>query len=114
VPDQSNTMANDFDGERSRRRYERATGPFDGLLAAPVLVYDLNLGGGFINSPQESPIGSQLVLKINLADEGWISVNAETLYQHQHGFAVCFLDLDPDTASRIARAVEAFKNRRGF
>jgi hypothetical protein len=102
-------MANAFQGERSRRRYERVTGPFDGLLDTPVLVYDLNLGGCFINSSQVSPIGSTSVLKIDLQQQGSISVNAETLYQHQHGFAVRFLDLDTDAASRIARTVDAFK-----
>jgi hypothetical protein len=102
-------MPNEFEGARSRRRYPRATGPFDALIKDPVLVYDLNLGGCFINSPQESLPGTTLVLKINLPHEGSISVNAETLYQHQHGFAVRFLDLDPDSASRIARTVEALK-----
>jgi len=105
-------MANEFEGERSRRRYERVTGPFDGLLEDPVLVYDLNLGGCFINSSKESQIGSTLDLKISLPQEGWIRVSAETLYRHQHGFAVRFLDLDLDTAARIVRTVEALKNRR--
>ena len=104
-------MANEFDGERSRRRYERVTGPFDGLLEDPVLVYDLNLGGCFVNSSQQPLIGSTLALKISLPQESWISVNAEALYQHQHGFAVRFLDLDSDTASRIARTVDALKNQ---
>ena len=105
-------MASEFEGQRSRRRYERVTGPFDGLLEDRVLVYDLNLGGCFVNSSRESPDGAVSILKINLPAEGWITVNAETLYSLQHGFAVRFLDLDSDTASRIARTVEAFKNRR--
>jgi hypothetical protein len=104
-------MANEFGGERSRRRYERVTGPFNGILEGPVLVYDLNLGGCFINSSQQPLIGSTLPLQISLPHEGWISVNAEPLYQHQHGFAVRFLDLDGDTASRIARTVDALKRR---
>lgn len=104
-------MANELGGERTRRRYERVTGPFDGVLEGPVLVYDLNLGGCFVNSSQQPQIGATLVLKINLPHEGWISVNAETLYQPQHGFAVRFLDLDGDTASRIARTVDALKRR---
>jgi hypothetical protein len=108
------TVADEFEGERSRRRYERATGPFDGVLDGPVLIYDLNLGGGFIVSSPPPAIGSKLVLKINLLEEGWISVNAETLYHYQHGFAVQFLDLDDDNALRIARTVEALKNRRSF
>jgi hypothetical protein len=104
-------MANEFEGGRSRRRYERATGPFDGRLEGPVLIYDLNLGGGFIVSSPAPPIGSKLALEINLPQEGRITVNAETLYHYQHGFAVQFLDLDDDHALRIARTVEALRRR---
>ena len=104
-------MSHGFEGERTRRRYERVTGPFDGLLEGPVLVYDLNLGGCYINSPLEPAEGTMLILKIQLPNEGWISVNAEALYRLQHGFAVRFLDLDDDNALRIARTVEAFKRR---
>jgi len=106
-------MADGFEGERSRRRYERVTGPFDGLLEGPVLVYDLNLGGCYVNTSQQPLIGSPLTLKISLPHEGWITVTAEPLYQHEHGFAVQFLglDTDTDTASRIVRTVEALKRR---
>lgn len=107
-------MASDLDGRHAQRRYERVTGPFDGLLEKPVLVYDLNLGGCFVNSSQESIDGTTSMLKINLAHEGWITVNAETLYHLQHGFAVRFLDLDSDTAARIARTVDAGKRQRQF
>jgi hypothetical protein len=88
------------------------TGPFDGLLEGPVLVYDLNLGGCFVNSSRQSDTGTTVVLKINLPEEGWITVNAEALYSLQHGFAVRFLELDSDTTSRIGRTVEALTNRR--
>jgi hypothetical protein len=105
-------MTDEFEGGRSRRRYERVTGPFDGFLEGPVLVYDLNLGGGFINSPHQSSGGTISALRISLPEEGWITVNAETLYSLQHGFAVRFVDLDSDTASRIARTIEALKKTR--
>ena len=104
-------MTNEFEGGRSRRRYQRVTGPFDGELDGPVLVYDLNLGGCFVNSARESPYGTTSVLKIKLLEEGWITVNAETLHSLKHGFGVRFLDLDSDTAARIARTVEALKNK---
>jgi hypothetical protein len=107
-------MANEYEGERSRRRYVRVTGPFEGVLDGPVLVYDLNLGGGFVNSPHQPVIGSVLALKITLPQEGEITVNAEALYQHQHGFAVRFIDLDGDTAARIARTVDALSKQRRF
>ena len=104
-------MAHEFGGERTRRRYERVTGPFDGLLEGPVLIYDLNLGGCYVNSPLEPAEGTMVMLKIQLPQEGEITVNAEALYRLQHGFAVRFLDLDADAASRIARTVETFKRR---
>ncbi|MBY0494376.1 MAG: PilZ domain-containing protein [Cyanobacteria bacterium] len=105
-------MASEFEGGRSRRRYERVTGPFDGLLEDRVLVYDLNLGGCFINSPHQSPGGTVSILRINLLDEGWITVNAEALYSLQHGFAVRFLDVDSDTAARIERTVATRRDWR--
>jgi hypothetical protein len=105
-------MTNEFEGERTRRRYERATGPFDGLLDAPVLLYDLNLGGCFVGSPLEHPEGSTLILKINLLDEGWVTVSAQTMYRHKFGFAVRFVDVDADTSARLARSVTAWKARR--
>ena len=74
-----------------------------------MLVYDLNVGGCFVNSSQESLEGTTSILKINLPQEGWITVNAETLYRLEHGFAVRFLTLDNDTESRIARPVNALK-----
>jgi hypothetical protein len=107
-------MASDLGGQPTRRRYERVTGPFDGVLEEPVLVYDLNLGGCFINSSQQSPAGTISLLKIDLGEEGWITVKAETLHHLAHGFGVCFLDLDTDSSSRIARTVDALKRQRGF
>jgi hypothetical protein len=102
-------MTNQFGGDRSRRRYERVTGPFDGVLEGRVLVYDLNLGGCFVNTSQVLPEGTVSVLKINLPREGWVTVNAETLHCLQHGFGARFLDLDSDTEARIRRTVDAFK-----
>jgi hypothetical protein len=104
-------MASETDGRQTRRRYERVTGPFDGLLGEALLVYDLNLGGCFVNSDRQSPVGTVSILKINLGEEGWITVKAETLHHLQHGFGVCFLELDGDTAARITRTVDAMKRR---
>lgn len=104
-------MANQFESERSRRRYERVTGPFDGLLEGRVLVYGLNLGGCFVNSTLEPAEGTILALQIDLPQEGSITVNAQTLYRLQHGFAVQFVDLDDDVALRIARTVEAYRRK---
>lgn len=93
------------------RRYVRVRGPFDaynlGRPQTPVLIYDLNLGGGFVNFGDEQPNDWTLQLKIDLPQEGPITVNAETVYRHQFGVAVRFVDVDADTAERLARTVDA-------
>ena len=102
-------MAQKFEGERRSRRYVRVPGPFDGRLLGshetPVLIYDLNYGGGFINFVDEQPQASTLLLRIHLP-EGPITVNAETVYRHPSGVAVRFVDVDADSGTRLARTVE--------
>ena len=94
-----------------RRRYVRVRGPFDGynlgFPQTPVLVYDLNLGGGFVNFGDEQPKDWTLLLKIDLPQEGSVTVKAETVYRHQFGLAVRFVDMDADTAARLIRTVDA-------
>jgi len=98
------------------RRYVRVRGPFDGynlgLPQTSVLVYDLNLGGGFVNFGDEQPSEWTLQLKIDLPQEGPIMVNAETVYRHQFGVAVRFVDMDADTAARLLRTVDAFSSQQ--
>jgi hypothetical protein len=95
----------------SRRRYERVAGPFDGYrvgpIETPVQIFELSLGGCFVNSIDEQQVGSTLVLKIDLPQEGWITVNAETVYRHQFGFAVRFVDVDVQTGARLLRTIDA-------
>ena len=79
-----------------------------------MLVYDLNLGGCFVNSARESAEGVVAVLKINLLEEGWITVRAETLHSLGHGYGVRFVELDADSAGRIERTVAARKQRFQF
>lgn len=96
--------------KRGRRRYVRVPGPFGGYHIGPetpVLVYELNLGGGFVNFMHQPPVESRLRLQIDLPQEGSITVNAETVYRHQFGMAVRFVDVDTDTTARLSRAVDA-------
>lgn len=107
-------MGIQLEGDRTTRRHVRVAGPFDGCHLgspeAPVLIYDLNLGGGFVNFTDEQPEGSTLVLKIDLPDEGPITVNAETVYRHQFGIAVRFVDVDAQTGARLIRTVDAMRS----
>ena len=104
-------MAREIKSSTATRRYVRVRGPFDGdhldAPRTPVLIYDLNLGGGFVNFGDEQPTGATLSLKIDLPREGPIMVNAEAVYRDTKGVAVRFVDLDRDAAARIARTIEA-------
>ena len=107
-------MGKQLKGVHSSRRYARVSGPFDGchlgFPKTPVLVYDLNLGGGFVSFLHEQPKTATLQLKIDLPQEGPITVNAETVYCHQFGVAVRFVDVDPETVGRLERTVAALRH----
>src|SRR5260370_12618333 len=68
-----------------RRAHPRVAGPFDGrrvgALETPIQLFDLSLGGCFVNSLHEQQLGVKLVLKIELPGEGWITLKAMTLYR---------------------------------
>ena len=102
-------------GFTQKRRYVRVKGPFDGyhlgLPQTPVLVYDLNLGGGFVNFADEQPQGATLELRILLPQEGTVTVHAEAVYRHQFGVAVRFVDVDEETAARLVRTVDALQQQ---
>ena len=103
-------MAKKREKYSTKRRFPRAYGPFDALHLGPqtpVLVYDLNLGGGFVNFGGEQPTAVDFVLKVALPREGVIIVRAETVYRHESGVAVRFVDVDADTSERLARTIDA-------
>jgi len=104
--------------EHQKRRYERVKGPFTGRNLGPgkthVLIYDLSLGGGFVRFTGEQPEGSTLKLKIKLPQEGPVTLNAEKVYSHEAGWPVRFVDVNVDTAVRLARTVDAMKQRANF
>ena len=91
-------------------------GPFNGhhlgLRKTPILVFNLNVGGGFVNFTDEQPTGSTFVLTIELPEEGRITVKAETVYRDTSGIAVRFVDLDADGAGLLARAVDHVRTQQ--
>lgn len=108
----------DLSGDRSRRRHDRVAGPFDGLrlglLETPIRIYDLSLGGCLVHSMHEQREGSRVEMKIDLPEEGWITVNAESLYRRPgFGFAVRFIDVDAVTQARLMRTVNRLKKQQG-
>lgn len=106
-------MGREIKAVHSTRRYVRVRGPFDGchlgFPKTPVLIYDLNVGGGFVSFIHEQPKNYSLVLKIDLPREGAVTVNAETVYRLPSGVAVRFVDVDAATTARLERTVVAMK-----
>ncbi|MBY0494844.1 MAG: PilZ domain-containing protein [Cyanobacteria bacterium] len=108
-------MAREIKSSQAQRRYPRVEGPFDAdhlnAPRTPVLIYNLNLGGGFVNFGHEPPMGASLKLRIDLPREGPITVDAETVYRDTTGIAVRFVDLDRDSAARLARTIDSLVER---
>ena len=97
-----------------RRAHPRVAGPFDGrrvgALETPIQLFDLSLGGCFVNSLHEQQLGVKLVLKIELPGEGWITLKAMTLYRRgEFGFAVKFVEMSEDVSVRLERALHALQ-----
>jgi len=95
----------------SRRRSVRVRGPFDGrrlgLLTVPVTIYDLSVGGCLVQAFHEEPAGRRMMLEIELPTEGWIQVEAQSLYVREgYGFAVHFVEMADTTRARLERAIE--------
>jgi len=108
-------MAQEIKNGQSSRRYVRVHGPFDAdhldVPMIPVLIYDLNVGGGFVRLGAAQPMGATLRLKIDLPREGPVTVNAEAVYRVDTGVAVRFVDVDRDTSARLARTIDALTER---
>ena len=103
-------MGNEPDAPRPARRYIRLPGPFEGHHVGPprepILVYDLNEGGGLVSFIHEQPTASLLELQISLPNEGAITVHAEPVSRQPFGVGVRFVDIDDDTTAKLARAVQ--------
>ena len=100
-----------------RRRHRRIPGPFEGVrlgfLETPLLIYDLGVGGCFINSLHEEDEGLAIALKIYLPSEGWIELTAETLYRRPgNGYAVRFTEMDETTSQRLERSMAKLASSR--
>lgn len=93
-----------------RRAHTRVAGPFDGwrlgLLDTPVSIFDLSIGGCFVNATHAQQPGQVIKLKIDVPEEGWIRVKALSLNRHRElGFAVRFVEISDVDARRLDRAI---------
>lgn len=94
----------------NRRAHPRVAGPFDGwrigLLDTPVSIFDLSIGGCFVNATHMQEPGRTMTLKIDLPQEGWIRVKALTLaLKRGLGFAVQFVEISDVDARRLDRTI---------
>jgi hypothetical protein len=99
-----------------RREHQRFQGPFDGCrvdaLETPVRIYDLSRGGCFITAMHAQKPGIRMMLRIELPPEGWVTATAETLARRdEYGFAVRFVEMDPESAARFDRALKRLEER---
>lgn len=97
----------------NRRTDDRIRGPFDALeitsFERPVLIYDLSESHCFVASVIE-PTPGHLTLKVNLPDEGWISIETETVSSMPgHGYTVRFIEICDDARVRLERSLRQLR-----
>ena len=103
----------------NRRRHIRIAGPFEGFrvsaLETPLNIFDLSRGGCFVNAMHEQTSGIRFVMTIDLPYVGLIRLKAETLHRRSgFGFAVRFVDMDDETASRLDEALDQLQKREPY
>ena len=94
-----------------KRAAPRIPGPFDGwrvsALETPVRIFDISIGGCFVNSVHHQEPHREITLKIELPSEEPISVKAITLDQRSDlGYAVRFVEIEDADGHRLRRALE--------
>ena len=107
------------------RRDLRVAGPFDGrwvgALTVPLRIHDLSMGGCLIQAYHEQAPGRRFTLEIELPHEGWIEVEAESIYVREgYGFAARFVAMTDETRDALLRVIRrlgrldnAAKNKTG-
>jgi PilZ domain len=99
------------DRQATRRAELRVLGPFEGRrvgpLPTPLRIHDLSTGGCLVECYYDVAVGRRISLQIELSGEGWITLEAQTLYLRENfGFAVRFVGLSEANRARIERTIE--------
>jgi PilZ domain len=102
----------------NRRQHVRIARPFNGRrqgpIPLPIHIHDLSAGGCLIQSFHEVEPGRRMTLEIELPDEGWITVEAESLYMREdYGYAVAFVNVPDDTREKLERALTRLAREAG-
>lgn len=82
------------------------------MIETPVQIYDLSEGGCFVNSMQEQAEGRDVLLEINLPEEGPVTVTGLTLYSRPgFGFATRFTEVSPEAMAKLTRELDRLRKR---
>ena len=98
-----------------RRRSVRVIGPFDGmrpgLFDMPVQIYDLSVGGCFVNSVHEAPHRGQVfAIHVDLPTGETVVAKGETAFVRPgFGYGVKFCELSDDNRKRLESALESIQ-----
>ena|SRR5690349_4390847 len=96
---------------RERRRFPRVRGPFDGSWAGAAgrgqaRVWDLSVGGCYIDAMNEQRNGEVLSISIDLP-EGHVAADGEIVYSNPNqGFAVKFVAMPETARQALYQAVD--------
>lgn len=104
-----------MDSPDNRRKNVRVLGPFDGtrpgLFDLPLQIYDLSVGGCFVNSVHEAPHQGQVFpIHIELPDGETVVAKGETAYVRPgFGYGVKFCQISDQNLSRLEQALESLQ-----
>ena len=112
----SKTALDDTTAE-AKRQDIRVPGPFDGrwvgALTIPRRIHDLSLGGCLIEAFHEQAPGRRFSMEIELPYEGWILLEAESIYVREgYGFAARFVEVPDETRGRLGTVLWRLLSKR--
>jgi hypothetical protein len=100
----------------NRRAHPRLSHPIDaqrlGLVETPLQIYDLSVGGCFINDFHHPPVpGKSFDMRLELPDGETVTIRGEVVHGRTgYGYAVRFLEVSDAARARLERALEYVKN----
>lgn len=100
------------DFNNDRRKHVRILGPFDGsrpgLVDMPLHIYDLSVGGCFVNSIHQAPHrGQAFLIRIDLPTGETLVAKGETAFVRPgFGYGVKFCELTEENRLRLENAIE--------
>jgi hypothetical protein len=106
------------DSSDNRRAHPRHNFPIDarrlGLVETPLQIYDLSLGGCFINDFHNAPKpGKSFEMRIDLPYANPVEVRALVVHERPgYGYAVKFLEAPDETCREIEQSLDRLRQDR--